>query len=107
MKLNDYQQKIEETWISNENDSIRIVLGIGGESGELLEKFKKYYRGDYNDKKTEFNDSVRKEIGDLSFYIAKLCNRLGVNWEDVLQENIDKLQSRKNRGKIKGSGDSR
>ncbi|MFA5048588.1 MAG: hypothetical protein WC516_06210 [Patescibacteria group bacterium] len=106
MKLSEYQNRIENFWISNDRDEIRVLLGICGESGEIAELFKKYFRDD----KITYDEMKRlasKEIGDLSYYIAKLCNDLDLNWENILQENIDKLKDRQNRNVIKGSGDER
>jgi len=104
MNLKQYQKEIEKTWLRNDYDTIRILLGIGGEAGELFELYKKYYRGDNI---IGIVDKIEKEIGDLSYYIAKLCNLTGLDWEKILEVNVKKLQSRKKRGKIKGSGDSR
>lgn len=107
MELKDYQNKIEDTWISNPNDFSRIVLGIFGESGEIAELCKKRLRGDYDNLKEEFLKLMRKEIGDVFYYLCKLCNYYGFSAENILSENIDKLQDRKNRGTLKGSGNNR
>ena len=47
------------------------------------------------------------ELGDVLWYIAVFAHHLGVPLEDVAQHNVDKLQSRKQRGKLQGSGDNR
>ena len=107
MNLNEYQKRVEDTWERNQFDIERIILGICGESGEIAELFKKYYRGDYENNYEEFLKKVDKEIGDLSYYIAKLCNQFGSTWEKIMEENIAKLASRKERGVIKGSGSNR
>ena len=108
MTLKEYQKKVEETWIKGGLERMRIVLGIAGEAGEIAELFKKLLRGDYETLEEErFYVEMMKELGDLSYYIAKLCNELECSWTDVLEMNIRKLQDRKKRGKIKGSGDNR
>jgi len=107
MNFNEYQKKVEDTWISNPCDTERIILGICGEAGEVAEKFKKYFRGDYENDYKNFLMLVSKEIGDLEYYIAKLCNKYNLNFEEILQKNIEKLSSRKERNKIKGAGDER
>ena len=104
MTLKQYQNKVEETWIKGNIDEFRIVLGIVGEAGEIAEAYKKFLRGDYLE---GFNRKVERELGDLSYYIAKLCNELGVDWSDILEMNIKKLRDRQKRGKLRGSGDNR
>ena len=106
MNLKEYQNKVEWTWISNENNALRIICGLGGELGEIFEKLKKYYRDDYNSTE-QFLIDLRKEIGDLMYYICKLCNKFGFELENILQENNNKLKNRKKEGKLKGNGDNR
>ena len=105
LSLSQYQEKIELTWIENEFDLQRILCGLSEESGEILGKFKKYFRGDYGFPK--LRELAKKEIGDLFYYLAKICNFFNIEIEDVLAENINKLQDRKKRGTLKGNGDLR
>jgi hypothetical protein len=51
--------------------------------------------------------SVVAELGDVTWYIARLADELGVSLSDVLAGNVAKLLSRKSRGVIHGSGDNR
>lgn len=108
MDFNEYQERTKDTWISNDKDLERVVLGICGESGEIAELFKKFYRND-NDSVGGMIDynGLRKEIGDTLYYLAMLCNILGMSLKDVAQVNIEKLADRQKRGKLKGSGDER
>jgi NTP pyrophosphatase (non-canonical NTP hydrolase) len=103
MDFNEYQEKTKETWISNKRNFIRIVLGICGESGEIAEKIKKFYRDGHSNLKKD----IKKELGDLLYYIAQMANQLELNLENIAKFNIEKLKSRKERNKIKGSGDER
>lgn len=108
MNLNEYQERVEDTWIKNNYDLERIVLGICGESGEIAEKFKKYFRGDKEGWiHSEAKEEISKEIGDVLYYLAKLCNQLEISLEETLQKNINKLAKRKQERKLKGSGDNR
>ena len=50
---------------------------------------------------------VAKELGDVLWYLANLSNDIGYNLDEIADMNIEKLTSRKNRNKIKGSGDNR
>lgn len=107
MNFNEYQEKVKDTWISNEKDLDRMVLGICGEAGEMAEYFKKFYRQDLSNNPVLDYTKIRSELGDILYYVAMLCNELGMKLIDVANCNIIKLQDRKKRNKIKGSGDSR
>ena len=78
------------------------TLGLCGEAGEVAEKVKKQIRdGVFN------RHEVAKELGDVLWYLSVLTNDIGYNLDEIAQINIDKLTSRKIRGKISGSGDNR
>ena len=78
------------------------TLGLCGEAGEVAEKVKKQVRdGVFN------RHEVAKELGDVLWYLTNTCNDIGYNLEEIAAMNIEKLQSRKDRGVIKGSGDNR
>jgi NTP pyrophosphatase (non-canonical NTP hydrolase) len=48
-----------------------------------------------------------KEAGDILWQLSGLCEVMGWKLEDVAQQNLQKLASRKERGKIAGEGDNR
>ena len=50
---------------------------------------------------------IKKELGDVLWYISNLCTELNFNLEDVALQNLEKLKLRASRGKISGSGDDR
>lgn len=78
------------------------TLGLCGEAGEVAEKVKKQVRdGVFN------RHEVAKELGDVLWYLTNTCNDIGYNLEEIAAMNIKKLQSRKDRDVIKGSGDNR
>ncbi len=79
------------------------TLGLAGEAGEVAEKIKKYLRDDTKVSQKE----IVKELGDVVFYATALANYFYSNLPEVLQYNMDKLNSRAERGVIKGSGDNR
>jgi NTP pyrophosphatase (non-canonical NTP hydrolase) len=110
MRLNDYQKQAITTIVSSDNefrDLLHWVLGINGEAGEIAEKVKKIIR----DKKGQVSEAdkqeLAKEVGDVLWYLAVFAHHLDVEFEKIAQDNLDKLQSRKNRGVLQGSGDNR
>lgn len=50
---------------------------------------------------------IAKELGDVLWYVSTIAKYTGFNLEDLAKDNIAKLNSRKARGKISGSGDNR
>jgi len=50
---------------------------------------------------------IKKELGDVLWYISNLCTELNFNLEDVALQNLEKLKLRAAKGKISGSGDDR
>jgi len=83
------------------------VLGLGGEAGEIFEKIKKLYRDHNGIESDEFKKAVASEMGDVLWYMARLADHLGFSFADVPKANIEKLFSRKERGKLQGDGDNR
>ncbi len=83
------------------------VLGLVGESGEVAEKFKKIIRDQQGVLTPETKKEIVKELGDILWYINAVSVLLGSSLDEVAQLNLDKVLSRKSRGKTKGSGDNR
>ncbi|OYT36403.1 hypothetical protein B6U91_01290 [Candidatus Pacearchaeota archaeon ex4484_71] len=109
MEFNEYQKKAWGTAVypNKGNNVIYPMLGLGGEAGEVLEKMKKILRdfnGEISDQKKE---EMKKELGDVLWYLATISTELGLDFEDVVQTNIKKLASRKEREVIHGEGDNR
>jgi len=50
---------------------------------------------------------MKKEFGDVLWYVAVLADYLDISLQDIADLNIEKLRDRQKRGKIQGSGDTR
>ena len=89
------------------SNNIYPTLGLVGEDGEVAEKVKKVIR----DKKGMFDDeskkAIKKELGDVLWYLSNLCDEFDFRFEDVALQNLEKLKIRAAKGKISGSGDDR
>ena len=66
------------------------ILGIGTEAGELLDVVKR--RKVYHQLLDMVN--IKEEAGDLLHYIARLLDACGWTFEEVLEDNVMKLQKR-------------
>ena len=78
-----------------------------GEAGEVADKVKKILRDKNGVFDKDSRDAIKFELGDVLWYISQLSSELGYELEEVASSNLQKLMSRKLRGKIKGSGDNR
>lgn len=92
----------------NRGDNITYpVLGLCGESGEVAEKIKKIIRDQAGLINEESRASIRKELGDVLWYVAAVAYECGISLESIAHENIEKLIDRKRRDVLHGNGDNR
>jgi len=109
MNFNEYQQKSRETAMYPEvgNNYVYPTLGLVGEAGEIAEKVKKIIRDKDGVLDEDTKTLLMKELGDVLWYVAQLSSEFGFELSEVANHNIEKLVSRKERGVIQGSGDTR
>ncbi|MDR3125790.1 MAG: nucleoside triphosphate pyrophosphohydrolase family protein [Candidatus Nomurabacteria bacterium] len=113
MTFDEYQKLAKRTDLGDAtkgwNDPINFekLLGLGGEAGELMDKFKKVLR-DKGGVVSEIDRvKIVKEIGDVLWYLAVITDHLGVKFDEPARVNIAKLASRAERNLIHGAGDNR
>ncbi len=109
MDFQEYQKLSRKTAVyPNAGSNMNYpTLGLCGEVGEVAEKVKKVFR----DQDGVFNEdnkkAIKKELGDVMWYVSQVASELGLSLDDIAQANIDKLYSRMDRGVLQGSGDNR
>lgn len=69
---------------------INGVLGLTGEAGEVSDLVKK---GIFHEKGINL-EHLKKECGDVMWYLSLICESCGFTLDDVMQTNIDKLIAR-------------
>lgn len=81
------------------------LLNLVAEAGEVAGKAAKHIRdgGDID----QYNESIKKELGDVMWQAAAVAQDHGFTLSEICQHNLDKLESRKQRDVIHGSGDNR
>lgn len=93
MQINEYQKLAMTTLnpeLSPKEVLINGVMGLCGESGEAIDIVKKHIsQGHELDK-----EKLVKELGDIAWYLAETAYALGVDLEEVLELNIQKLKNR-------------
>lgn len=134
MDWNQYQKWVESVWMSNPPEVPREIMdkllggdadilvyvnklfaenrelkdlyvmstGTAGEAGEVMEKLKKYVRDKTLDKET-----LKLELGDVLYYLSRIASQFGMTLQEVMSANVEKINSRKQRGTMRGSGDNR
>ena len=93
MTINEYQQLAMRTvnpQLDKKDMLINSVMGLCGESGEAIDIVKKWYAHGHELDTEHF----KKELGDIAWYLAEAATAIGVNLEDILEANIDKLRKR-------------
>lgn len=110
MTFDEYQKQALTTAVSDHEPLMTKTIwamGVAGEAGEVIEKWKKIVAYKDGVVSGEDRDELAKELGDVVWYIAVLAHSLGLSFDDVMQRNVTKLQSRQARNVIKGQGDNR
>ncbi|MDG1949851.1 MAG: nucleoside triphosphate pyrophosphohydrolase family protein [bacterium] len=109
MNLSEYQKKAQVTALYPDagNNPYYAVLGLTGEAGEIANTVKKIMRDDDGVITDEKRAEVKKELGDVLWYVACTATEMGLNLDEIAQANLDKLASRAERGVLKGSGNDR
>lgn len=93
MDIKEFQNKSTRTInhaLTTEQLISNMCMGISGETGEVIDIIKKHlYQGhDLN------KEHLTEELGDVMFYITNLATLVGIDMQEVLQNNVDKLLKR-------------
>jgi NTP pyrophosphatase (non-canonical NTP hydrolase) len=81
----------------NETVNISLLMtgavGLSAEGGELMEIVKKcVFQGKPMDEDTVFH--MKRELGDIMWYWINACRAIGEDPNDVIAENVRKLEKR-------------
>lgn len=98
MTANEYQKQAERTLVDDpgfalddgETMLVWNALGLAGEAGEVADHIKKmiFHRHGLD------RETLREELGDVLWYVAALASNLGLDLEEVMAANLEKLGSR-------------
>ena len=93
LTANDYQRQAMKTLnskLSRQEILINGVMGLCGESGEAIDIVKKHlFHGHPLDR-----EALKKELGDIAWYLAETAYALDISLEEILSTNIAKLKQR-------------
>ena len=72
---------------------LTAALGLTAESGEFTEVVKKIaFQGKPYNKENVFH--MKRELGDICWYIAQACMALDTTFDELIEMNVDKLKAR-------------
>lgn len=109
--LDGYQHWTGQFQKYNPNSIIYPTLKLNGEAGEIAEKVGKLWRDQditlVENMSQEQKIEIAKELGGALWYIARIASNMGFKFSRIAEMNIEKLESRRARGVLSGSGDNR
>ena len=78
---------------ANDDPSLTVaMLGLAGESGQLLSEYKKHLRD--GDAHRLYRERVSEELGDLLWYIARVASAFDLELSEVAAANLSKIRNR-------------
>lgn len=84
-------------------DEFYVALNLVAEIGELYGKWAKSIRDNVQPTESE----IKHELGDILWMLAALCHDMGTSLNEVAWMNLTKLDKRKEKNTLQGSGDNR
>ena len=78
---------------------VYVAMGLGSEVGEVQNEIKKQFRDDGGDLTEDRRERLADEAGDVLWYLAQICEEIGVPLEQVAQKNLEKLATRYKSGR--------
>jgi len=101
--LNLFKERCNELADNPQNINVPLLLtaamGLAAETGEFCEIPKKmFFQGKPLSEENVFH--MKRELGDIIWYWVNACRALDLDPNDVIAENINKLESRYPGGKF-------
>lgn len=109
MDFNEYQAEAKKTALYPEFGARYVYpsLGLVNEAGEVAGKIKKVIRDNNGEMSEERLSDIKKEMGDVLWYLSQLATELDLSLDEIAKDNIAKLASRAERNMLQGDGDNR
>lgn len=108
MDMDTYQRWTETTAVYPREGGLAehyLMSAMTSELGEVAALVKRKLRdGTAQD---VFVDNMKKELGDVLWYLARFADELGLSLGDIAQVNQDKLTKRQASNTLHGKGDER
>lgn len=98
MEFNLYQKEAlgtDRVPVRDSENTLPLIvpmLGLAGETGQLLSEYKKHLRD--GEAHRLFKERVSEELGDLLWYIANVASKFDLDLNDVAEANLAKVRAR-------------
>jgi NTP pyrophosphatase (non-canonical NTP hydrolase) len=99
MDFDNYQKKALATdrvpARAGRDDALSLIvpmLGLAGETGQLLSEYKKHLRD--GEAHRLFKERVSEELGDLLWYIANVASKFDLSLDEIAVANLAKVKAR-------------
>ncbi len=90
--LKEYQELCKlsaKKFETEEHEILTWGLGIAGEAGDVASCIKKTVAH-----KNDQREGIKENIGDTLWYMAMICNFYNWDFQEILNENLEKLKKR-------------
>ena len=78
---------------TNVTQLLTAALGLTAEAGEFTEVVKKIFlQGKPYTEENVFH--MKRELGDICWYLAQACMALDTTFDEIIEMNVEKLESR-------------
>jgi len=92
----DLLSRLSQLEVESDVDVPRLLtaaLGMSAEAGEFTEVVKKIFlQGKPYNEESVFH--MKRELGDIMWYIAQACMALDTNFREIMEMNYEKLSAR-------------
>ena len=92
----DLMSRFTQLEVETDSDVPRLLtaaLGLSAEAGEFTEVVKKVFlQGKSYNEENAFH--LKRELGDICWYLAQACMALDTDFNEILQMNYEKLSAR-------------
>jgi NTP pyrophosphatase (non-canonical NTP hydrolase) len=94
MRLYDYEAFVDEMW---KGQTVHYtMIALAGEVGELCNLHKKGMRDPtkYHDYDYDWHEKLMSELGDVLYYLTRVCHEHSTTLGAVMEANVEKLRAR-------------
>jgi len=96
MKFNDFQKSANKTYYfageTEREELLYLALATNAEAGELADEIKKMMRDDSGKLTKKREIKIKKEMGDTLFYMSILAKKLGFDFSEAADAELEKLK---------------
>ena len=94
-KLQEYKKFVQKALFKDFSTEYYLIA-LGGETGELMNEYKKSIRSDNGIITETRKKAITKELGDILFYYFAFIDKLNIPIEKIILENQNKINNRRN-----------